>query len=500
MPPGLARDRVLTAIQATRRKFAPLPAFGPSMPRLRLLLTTAVAAALLASPAALAQQPAGRGAAIAPVANVPYTGGSDLEFHRYTIDGKERTFSFTGSYAGGIRIIDVTDPERPTLASTYDCGVTQGDVQVFTRPDLGGRVFAAYTQDTGYGFRNSACKTDALAKGFPAGGTPFGTFIADVTDPYNPTTVSFVKFARGSHNQTVHPSGKYLYNSNSDTLGIQPAIELADITDLAAPQALPSLPLLVFPGLGSDSHDITFSADGKRAYVAALSHAEILDTSDPAAPKSIGKLVDPAINVWHQAEAIQITDPVLGKRNFMIVEDEVAGASPTGQCPNGGVHVYDVTGSLEQAPVKVGYWNIDDVGTTENGIGRCTAHVFQLHHDVGLMTIAYYNGGVRVVDLSGLVGVALGGRGVGMKQVGWYRFANSDTWAVKAPFADRKGFYLYGNDQKRGFDVYRWTPAAGASVDSGTWMSPEQQLAAQRTAKALGGEPQRGGVCLLLRA
>ena len=39
----------------------------------------------------------------------------------------------------------------------------------------------------------------------------------------------------------------------------------------------------------------------------------------------------------------------------------MAGAVGTGQCPNGGVHVYDITGANELNPVKVGYWNIDEV-------------------------------------------------------------------------------------------------------------------------------------------
>ena len=97
------------------------------------------------------------------------------------------------------------------------------------------------------------------------------------------------------------------------------------------------------------------------------------------------------------------------------------------------------------------------------------------------MTIAYYNGGVRVVDLSGLVGVALGKNGVGMKQLGCYRFADSNTWAVKAPSVSRDGFYLYGNDHRRGFDVYKWTPAAAAeSVSAGKWLNAAQALDASR--------------------
>ncbi len=86
------------------------------------------------------------------------------------------------------------------------------------------------------------------------------------------------------------------------------------------------------------------------------------------------------------------------------------------------------------------------------------------------MTIAYYNGGVRVVDLSGLVGVALGENGVGMKQVGFRRFANSDTWAAKTnKIAEDGSSYLYGNDQARGLDVYRFDPTKVTADAPGVW-------------------------------
>ena len=433
---------------------------------------------------------------------------------RTSVVTEKRTFAFAGSYGDGLQIIDVTDPENSKLVSTWDCGVSQGDVQVFQRKDLDGRWFVTYTHDDGYDFHlESQCAEDLKAMGIDVTAVPppddpdgqlwvpesfygAGTYIADVTDPYNPKTVSFVPVSRGSHNQTVHPSGRYLYNSNSDLItSVQPSVEVYDISDITNPEQVGDVTLKTLPGLGTESHDIVFSQDGTRAYVAALSHGEILDTTDPANPVSIGTVVDPAINVWHQMEDVTIDDPILGERRFLIAEDEVAGASGTGQCPNGGVHVYDITGDLEQAPVKVGMWNIDDVGLTEDGLGTCTAHVFQIHEQEKLMTIAYYNGGVRVVDLSGLVGVALGANGVGMKQLGWYRFADGDAWSVKAPVVSRDGFYMYANDHRRGFDVYKWAPAAAeSSVSAGKWLNAKQALNASRQ---IGAGAKVGSVCIL---
>jgi len=430
--------------------------------------------------------------------------------------GIQRTFAFAGSYGDGLHVIDVTDPANSERVATWDCGISQGDVQVFQRTDLGGRWFATYTHDGYTWHKKSGCVTELRALGFgkaldTASGN--GTYIAEITNPYKPTAVSFVPYAQESHNMTVHPSGKALYNSNSDLItsladGL-PAVEITDITDITKPKDAGEFQLKVFPGLGTESHDIDFSDDGKRAYSAALSHGEIIDTSDPLKPVSIGTVVDPAINVWHQADEITLDDPVLGERKFLIAEDEFAGATGTGQCPNGGVHVYDITGPLEQAPVKVGSWNITEAGPTENNtydpadgldaVGTCTAHVFQLHPKEQLMTIAYYNAGVRVVDLSSLVGVALGKQGVGgMREVGFYRFPDSNTWAVKTPKADRNGFYLFANDHARGFDVYKWTPTGTPTTNGGgTWRTPEQTLDAMKRYQASGGKIGLGALCLI---
>ena len=402
-----------------------------------------------------------------------------------------RTFAFAGSYGDGLQIFDITNPNDVQRVAAWDCGVSQGDVQVFQRKDLGGRWFATLAHDDGYDFfADSKCVKDLEAKGKPdASGGP-GTWIVEITNPYAPQTVSFVPFAQGSHNQTVHPSGKYLYNSNSDlfTSSFAAAVEIADITDPSSPKPAGEFPLETWPGLGTESHDISFSADGKRAYVAAVSHGEILDTTNPAMPAFISRILDPTINVWHQTEEITIDG-----RKFLIAEDEFAGATGTGQCPNGGVHVYDITD--ERNPLKVGAWNIDDIGLTEDGIdGTCTAHVFQLHPKEKLMTIAFYNGGVRVVDLTTLAGISLGDVGTGMKQVGWYRFPDSNAWAVKAPSADRKGFYLYANDHRRGLDVYHWAPGGAANVDPGRWLTPDELRARARLNR---NAPVRRPLCLI---
>ena len=404
--------------------------------------------------------------------------GTDIEFVR--LDGRQ--YALAGSYRNGLQIVDITDPERPSVASVYDCGVTQGDVQVFRRKDRPGRTYVTYTSDT-YGDGTSTCYREAEALGFytkKANGTgKNGTFIAEITNPRRPRTVSFVEVAKGSHNQTVHPSGRFLYNSNSDLItsaGGQ-AIEVYDITRFRSPQLATKLALPLRPGLGTESHDITFNTSGSRAYSAALSQTVIIGTRRASQPRIISTFTDPTINVVHQSDPFTLTAKDGSKRDFLIVEDEYAGAAGGPHCPSGGVHVFETTGDLEKNPRKVGYWNIGDAGLTPQPTGRCTAHVFDIREKAGIMTIAFYNGGVRIVDISNLAGYSLGDmqlRGAGMRELAFYKFPNSDTWAAKTPRISRSGdFYLYGNDMNRGMDIYRYDASnkAGRSTDQGTWLS-----------------------------
>lgn len=462
------------------------PGITRAMRRLTALATLVLVSVLIAPAGAAAEDPPGseHSPNMSYVKNLSYEArngtipnfGTDIEFG--SVAGRQ--YAFAGSYRNGLQIVDITNPKDATIASVYDCGVTQGDVQVFRQADEPGRTFVTYTSDT-YGDGTSTCYREAAALGFNVlksnGSGKNGTFIADVTDPHNPKTVSFVEVPQGSHNLTVHPSGNYIYNSNSDLMtSFQPAIEIFDISNLSSPSKAGELDLPPRPGLGTESHDITFNKSGDRAYSAALSQGVIIDTSDPGRPSIVTSFLDETINVWHQSDPVTI-----GDREFLIVEDEFAGAAGGPVCPSGGVHVFDITGAKEQAPVKVGYWNIDDAGPTHDPTGTCTAHVFDIHEKQQVMTIAYYNGGVRVVDISGLEGIGLGSTsltGEGMKEIGSYMTENADSWSAKTPRIDKRGnFYLYGNDMNRGLDVYRFEAAAQPSKKKGRWMSPAEARA-----------------------
>jgi hypothetical protein len=401
----------------------------------------------------------GAGKAMSHVANLQYDksgeaqNGSDIEFMRL---GK-REYALAGTLDKGMQIIDITDPRNPRRVATYDCDVSQGDIQVWTR---GERVLASYTADGTVGEAGAASR---CGRDLRLGPNDAGTIIVDLTDPRRPRTQSFLPVGRGSHNMTIHPSGRYLYNSNSDLItSTQPSITIYDISRPQNPRKVQDFPIPFVPtSLGSESHDITFNASGTRAYSAALSQTLVLDTTDPRDPEIISEIVDPSINVSHQADPVTLRRKDGSKRTVLVVTDERAGAAASLECPGGGLHLYDITGELEENPQKIGTWFIPAAQPQDGA--TCTSHVLRIYPRQKLLTIAWYAQGVRVLDISGLADfegnpAAVGvGDGVGMREVGHYVMPDADTWSFKTNKIRRDGsFFGYGNDLVRGFDVYRF--------------------------------------------
>ncbi|HZJ05644.1 MAG TPA: hypothetical protein VFD59_09265 [Nocardioidaceae bacterium] len=408
----------------------------------------------------------GTGKKMSHVANLQYDdsgeaqSGSDIEFVK--VGSKE--YALAGTLKKGMQIVDITNPRKPRRAAVYDCDISQGDIQVWKH---GRRILASYTADGTFGAAGAASR---CARDLNLGSDASGTVIVDITTPTSPQTVSFLPVPRGSHNMTIHPSGDYLYNSNSDLItSTSPTITIYDISQPKSPKKVRDFPIPFVPAsLGSESHDVTFNASGTRAYSAALSQTLVLDTTNPERPKQISQIVDPSINVVHQSDPVTLTRKNGTKREVLVITDERAGAAASAECPGGGLHLYDITGNKEKAPEKIGTWFIPTVmpqaGTT------CTSHVLRMYPRQKMMTIAWYGQGVRVLDISGLATFQGGptsvgiGDGVGMREIGNYVFPDSDTWSFKTNrIAANGSFFGYGNDLTRGFDVYRFR-GAGLSV------------------------------------
>ena len=82
-----------------------------------------------------------------------------------------------------------------------------------------------------------------------------------------------------------------------------------------------------------------------------------------------------------------------------------------------------------------------------------------------------------IAPMLGTVGVApaVGNVPLGMKELGYRYFEDSETWAAKIHrFEEDGSAYVFANDLIRGLDVFKFTPDAPASADGGEWLSAEQ--------------------------
>ncbi len=409
-----------------------------------LLAVPHLSSAAPAFPAEAGKQGAparGTGVDLTPVSNWSYTGGTDLEFA--TIKGRDYAVAPSENAHGGIgalRLFDLTaNPAKPPLVGFLPCNVTQNDVQI-----RGTIVFMGVDG----GVKSAPC--------FPAGVTPaLGVIAVDIADVRHPKPVGFVKIAYGAHNTTLHPSGKYLYVSDSEltpktsgtTTGRLGRINVVDVTNLKKMKEVFTLDLPT----GLSSHDISFNKKGTRGYSAALTETLILDTTVPTAPSIITRIVDPAVNISHGAD-------LTADEKTLYVTDEQAGAAANGVCNVGGVTVYDITNEL--VPVKTGFYAFNPqnslTATTNSGVLTCTAHVLDFGPANRTFSNAGYAAGVRIVDTLNRIGVP--------EELASFTPLDADTWSAKQYKNPR---YLYANDLARGFDVYRFVPGTGA-VDTRT--------------------------------
>jgi hypothetical protein len=106
-----------------------------------------------------------------------------------------------------------------------------------------------------------------------------------------------------------------------------------------------------------------------------------------AAPKEIGRLLTlngHAHNIWW------LKDPVTGITRYAFVGEESPGS--VGVSSAGDIHVVDV-GNMS-APREVAFYTVAGAGT----------HNFSVDEPNGILYAAYYNGGVRALDVRGDLG------------------------------------------------------------------------------------------------
>jgi hypothetical protein len=246
----------------------------------------------------------GEGEGLELVANIPYRGGSDMEFARI----RGRDYAFTGSLNaedGGLRVIDVTNPRRPRQVAHLPCVLNQNDIQISHNK-----------------------KTVIMAADSPGGADSClatgrrGFMTVDIRNPRRPRPIGFAEIPRGSHTITAHPTKPFVYNSDSE-LTVPGEIQIWSIRNPRRPRLVNTV-----PSLPHSPHDLGFNRNGTMAVTAAISHWDIWDTSDVENPELLWTGQCPGCQITHDATA---TAP--GAASAPSVSSQVARLAARVPCP-----------------------------------------------------------------------------------------------------------------------------------------------------------------------
>jgi len=292
---------------------------------------------------------------------------------------------------------------------------------------------------------------------------PFATSILDVSDPAKPKILSRIKTYPGTHSHKARLSGnvlvinveKYKGWKSGDKAGLA----FFDISDPARPKEIAFMEMGGLDTEGTGVHRFSLDREKKLVYASASAKGfqgnitMIIDFSDPAKPKEVGRWWAPGqwiaggekptwqgadvrthhpnrwgnrlyVPLWNGGFSIvDITDlskpktvshydyhptyswpthtalsvghKILG-RDWLVVFDEAVGPEAN---PPAFMWLFDIT--VEKNPVPVATFQVPEEERKVFTSGRFGAH--QPHEYIGpdnLVYSAWFSGGLRVIDIS----------------------------------------------------------------------------------------------------
>ena len=426
-----------------------------------------IAALCVFAPAASGQEVvplAGKGENIEPVARVNIEAPTEVELAGdwafvATDDPDEG-----GPKQGELVIVNVADPTRPFVQSTWtpaDAGITDasfGDVDL--SPD--GKLAALTNAHC------SSCTEGEVA----------WVVLIDVTDKSKPKLVGkVVDDATMDYVHSATLDGKMLY-TNPQVAAFYPQPGNAHITafDISDPSKPVKKGTISGPtseaGLAHDSF-IDHRPDGKTLmYGASVHTSDVFDITNPAAANWLQSTTSPQYTIAHDVQPNY-------DRTIIVVDDEgaaggqldesVSACGKVGSGPasanSGSVHFFKAAPDGTFANEGADYLGSFNAPTNVD-TGACVAHVFWQAPNENRMTQAYYRTGAFAVDFE---------NPAAPKMLGWFV---ADGGAMYWSNKPHNG-YMYATDMEHGLDILRYTGEGGKRWPATAGPAEQQRSARQ---------------------
>jgi hypothetical protein len=249
-------------------------------------------------------------------------------------------------------------------------------------------------------------------------GTNAGLYVYGLTDPGSPTFLDSALVTDGIHTATVADidGGRYVFAARNPE---DPALLVYDITDPASIVLRAAVPIPPAYGI----HD-TYVRDGLVFVFAWNTGVIIYDVGNglqggsPANPVEVSRLLTSANGVPGGSAVHNgwwFHNPVSGENRYLFIGQE--GAGVVGSASSGDLHVVDVDDLRH--PEEVAFFHLDGAGT----------HNFWVDESRQVLYMAYYNGGVVALDVSGQLLGDLSNRLIAEIKPGGD--GNTYTWGVQ---------------------------------------------------------------------
>jgi len=311
------------------------------------------------------------------VANRTVPAGAGATTDLWVFEGVDgRDYAYTGTLAAATMYTwDVTNVAEPVLTDSLKLdGRRVNDVKI-----NGNATIAVVTSEGASSRRN-------------------GITLFDILDPAHPRFITHFteNLTGGVHNVWIE--GELVYAVHNGTQDLH----IIDISDPSSPRHAGRWGL---ESEGRSLHDVMVQ-DGL-AYLSYWNDGLVI--LDVGAGIRGGTPTEPRFVSQHKyhsrlgAESYGNTHHAIRYRNWVFVADEIFGCAECVNGPRGYVHVIDVT-EIER-PHEIAYYRVPEAG----------AHNMWVEDD--RLYVAYYQAGVRVVDISGELRGDLYRQG---REIGWF--------------------------------------------------------------------------------